>query len=87
MRLPSNVQFLVRGAIVALVVIMAAGLLSGPAGFRPAPRSAEAAVLSEVQKLPASDAEAGDNFGFSVAISGTRGIGRSGMAVRSRRSP
>ena len=41
---PTNISILVRGAIVALVVIVASGVLSGPAGLRPAPRSAEAAT-------------------------------------------
>ena len=37
------VPFLVRGAIVALLVMIAGGLLSGPAGLGPEPQSAEAA--------------------------------------------
>ncbi|MCH7811779.1 MAG: FG-GAP repeat protein, partial [Chloroflexi bacterium] len=59
-----------RLALLALLVIIAVGLLSGPAGLSPEPRSAEAALLSEVKKLTASDAQAGDQFGWSVAVSG-----------------
>ena len=55
---------------VLAVVIVTAGLLAGPAGFRPAEQSAEAAFLSEVKKLLASDAQATSEFGYSVAISG-----------------
>ena len=59
MRTPTVMQFLVRGrtvarlgsAIVVLLVMIASGLLSGPAGLGPAPQSAEAALLSEVKKL------------------------------------
>ncbi|MCH8066366.1 MAG: FG-GAP repeat protein, partial [Chloroflexi bacterium] len=53
---------------------LAGALLFGPAGLRPAPQSAEAALLSEVKKLLASDAQAGDNFGFSVAVSGDTAV-------------
>ncbi len=60
MRSRNTVPFLVRGAIVALLAMIAAGLLFGPAGLRPGPRSAEAALLSEVKKLLASDAQEGD---------------------------
>ncbi len=56
------------GALLLLVV--AATLLSGPSGFGPEPQSAEAAFLSEVKKLLASDAQANDLFGASVAVSG-----------------
>ena len=70
-----SVPFLVCGAIVALLVMIAGGLLPGPAGFGPEPQSAEAALLSEVKKLIASDAQAGDQFGYrSVAISGDTAI-------------
>ncbi len=69
------VPFLVCGAIVALMVMIAGGLLSGPAGFGPEPQSAEAALLSQVKKLTASDGQAGDQFGYrSVAISGDTAI-------------
>ena len=68
MRSPTNTSILVRGAIVALVVVVAAGLLFGPVGVRPEPQSAEAAFLSEVKKLLASDAAASDNCGYSVAL-------------------
>ena len=68
------VPFLLRGAIVVLLVMIAGGLLSGPAGLGPEPRSAEAALLSEVKKLLASDAGAGDLFGWSVAVSGDTAV-------------
>ncbi|MCH8346643.1 MAG: FG-GAP repeat protein, partial [Chloroflexi bacterium] len=53
-----------------LALIITFGLLLGPASFGPDGPSAEAALLSEVKKLLASDAEADDTLGFSVAISG-----------------
>ncbi|MCH8065613.1 MAG: FG-GAP repeat protein, partial [Chloroflexi bacterium] len=74
MRSSIIVPFLVRGAIVALLVMIAGGLLSGPAGLGPEPQSAEAALLSEVKKLLASDAQAGDLFGWSVAVSGDTAV-------------
>ena len=67
------VPFLVRGAIAVLLVI-AGGLFSGPAGFGPEPQSAEAALLSEVKKLLASDAQESDAFGISVAVSGDTAV-------------
>ena len=70
MRSLTIIPFLVRGAIVALLVMIAGGLLSGPVGLGPAPQSAEAAFLSAVKKLLASDAGAGDWFGYSVAVRG-----------------
>src|SRR3972149_3578358 len=57
--------------IMALAVL--AGVLTGPAGG-PEPRSAEAAVLAEVKKLTASDAQASDDFGFRVAVSGDTAV-------------
>ena len=57
-------------SLALLVVLAAAGLLFGTAGFRPKPQSAEAALMTEVKKLLASDAQADDEFGFSVAVSG-----------------
>ena len=74
MRSLTTIPYLIRGAIVALVFIVAAGLLFGPAGFRPEPQSAEAAFLSEVKKLLASDLEAVDSFGVSVAVSGAAAV-------------
>ncbi|MCH7811589.1 MAG: FG-GAP repeat protein, partial [Chloroflexi bacterium] len=74
MRSLTTVPFLVRGAMAALVVIIAVGVVAGPAGFGPEPQSAEAALLSEVKKLLASDAQAGDQFGFSVAVSGDTAV-------------
>ena len=67
------VPFLVRGAIAVLLVI-AGGLFSGPAGLGPEPQSAEAALLSEVKKLLASDAQEFDTFGISVAVSGDTAV-------------
>ena len=61
-------------ALFALVAIVAVGLLSGPAGFRPQPQSAEATLLNEIRKLLASDAQSGDIFGRSVAVSGDTAI-------------
>ena len=57
-----------------LVLIAAGGLPSGPAGFGPEPQSAEAALLSEVKKLLASDAHVDDEFGISVAVSGDTAV-------------
>ena len=71
MRSPTTVPFLLRGALVALLVFVTFGaVLSGPAVFGPGEQSAEAALLSEVKKLTASDAQALDWFGYSVAVSG-----------------
>ena len=61
-------------ALGTLAVIIAVGLLSGPAGFGPGEQSAEAALLSEVKKLLASDAKGFDNFGWSVAVSGDTAV-------------
>ena len=59
----------------ALFVLVVAGMvLSGAAGLRTEPRSAEAALLSEVKKLLAFDAEATDRFGISVAVSGDTAV-------------
>ena len=60
--------------LVALLVLVVAGLLFSGPGLRSDPQSAEAAALSEVQKLLASDAQAGDRLGFSVAISGDTAV-------------
>ena len=69
-----KLTILVGLAMVALVVIMAVGVAAGPAGLRPEPQSAEAALLSEVRKLLASDAQFGDFFGGSVAVSGDTAV-------------
>ena len=74
MRSLTTVPFLVRGAMVALVVIIAVGVVAGPGGIRHEPQSAEAALLLQVKKLLASDAEAGDRFGWSVAVSGDTAV-------------
>ena len=66
----TTIPFWIRGAIVALLFMIAVGFLFGPAGFRPAPQSAKAAFLDEVKKLLASNTEAVDEFGISVAVSG-----------------
>ena len=61
--------------VCALLLLIAAGaLLSGPAGFGPGKQSAAAALRSEVKKLLASDGQADDNFGWSVAISGDTAV-------------
>ena len=57
-----------------MLVLIAVALLSGPAGFGPGEQSAEAALLSEVKKLLASDAQTEDYFGWSVAISGDTAV-------------
>ena len=74
MRSHTTVLFLVRGAIIALLFMIAAGLLYGPAGIAPEPRSAEATSLNEVRKLLASDAQAEDFFGWSAAVSGDTAV-------------
>ena len=58
----------------ALLVLVIAGMVLSGSGFGPAPQSAEAAALTEVKKLLASDAQALDNFGRSVAISGDTAV-------------
>ena len=58
----------------APLVLIAVGLLSGPAGFGLAGQSAEAALFNEVKKLLASDGQDVDQFGFSVAVSGDTAI-------------
>ena len=60
-------------ALGALAVI-AAALLSGLTISGPGGQSAEAALLSEVKKLLASDAQELDNFGYSVAVSGDTAV-------------
>ncbi len=57
-----------------LVVAIAVGLFSGPAGLRHEPQRAEAALFNEVKKLLASDAQAGDEFGRSVAVRGDTAV-------------
>ncbi len=74
MRSRATVPYLVRGAIIALLLMIAAGLPAGPAGIGPEPRSAQAASLNEVRKLLASDAQPEDAFGTSVAVSGDTAI-------------
>ena len=74
MRSLTTIPYLVRGAVVAVVFMIAVGLLFGPAGLRPEPQSAEAAFLSEVKKLLASDAQAFDEFGWRVAVSGDTAV-------------
>ena len=61
-------------ALAALAVIIAAGLLSGPAGLRPGRQNAEASRLSEVSKLTASDAEPDDRLGIGVAVGGDTAV-------------
>ena len=70
----SNKRHSYGGAMVALVVIMGVGVVAGPTGFGPHGPSAEAALPSVMKRLTASDAEGGDNFGQTVAISGDTAI-------------
>ncbi len=65
----------ILAGVIAVVLVLLIGLLSGPADFGPGePQSAEAALLDEVKKLLASDAEAWDEFGYSVAVSGDTAV-------------
>ena len=74
-------------ALATLAVFIAVGLLLGPAGIGPNGPSAEAALRSEVKKLLASDAESGDEFGFSVAVSGdTAVVGAIGESAGANRA-
>ena len=66
--------FQARGAVVALLFIVAAGLLLGPGGLGRGTQSAQATSLNEIKKVLASDVQNDDRFGFSVAVSGTRAI-------------
>ena len=61
-------------ALVALAGIIAVALLSSPAGFGPGEPGAEAALLNELKKLTASDAQDSDNFGWSIAVSGDTAV-------------
>ena len=61
-------------ALGTLTVIIAVALLLGPAGLGSDEPTAEAFFLSEVKKLLASDGQAGDLFGGSVAVSGDTAI-------------
>ncbi len=75
MRSLTSVPFLLRGAIVTLVIIAVGLVLSGPAGFGPSePQAAEATFLNEAKKLLASDPQAFDHFGVSVAVSGDAAV-------------
>ena len=58
----------------ALLVLVIAGMVLSGSGFGPEPQTAEAALLSEMKKLLASDAEVGDNFGVTLAISGDAAV-------------
>ena len=69
-----TIPVLVHGAIAALVLIIAAGLLFGPGSLRPESQTAEAATFNEIKKLLASDAEDFDWFGGSVAVSGDTAV-------------
>ena len=63
-------------SLLALFIPVATGavLLFGLAGFGPGRQSAQATLLSEVKKLVASDAQADDDFGSSVAVSGDTAV-------------
>ena len=69
MRLLTMSPSLIRGAFAVMVFMIVIGLLFGPTGLRHEPQSAEAALFNEFKKLLASDAEAGDRFGISAAVS------------------
>ncbi|MCI0850375.1 MAG: FG-GAP repeat protein, partial [Chloroflexi bacterium] len=71
MPLASSLSLLVRSAIAALLVLIA---LVGAAGIKSEQRPVEAALLSELRKLTASDAEEYDVFGASVAVSGDTAV-------------
>ena len=73
MRSLTTVSYLIRGAVVAFVFMIAAGLPFGPGGLSPDPRTAEATLMTEVKKLLASDASSSDGFG-RVAVSGDTAI-------------
>ena len=60
-------------ALLALTAL-ASAMLSGLTGFGPGAQSAEAAFLSEVKKLLASNPQDGDQFGWSVAVSGDTAV-------------
>ena len=62
-----------------LAALIAAGLLFGPGGLRPDPPNAEAALHSQIKKLVASDAMAGNGFGASVAVSGDTAVVGAGL--------
>ncbi len=65
---------IVPGLVVAALV----RLLPGPARLGSGPRSAETALLGELKKLLATDAQTSGEFGASVAI--TRAAPRPGDA-------
>ena len=75
MRSSTTIPFLIRRALLAFVIITAFALLSGPAGLKPEPRSAEATFLSEVKILLSSDPDPGifDAFG-AVSLSGDTAV-------------
>lgn len=64
-----------KWALAVLVGALLAGFsLAAPAELGPGPQSAEAAFLKQVQKVLAADAQAGDLFGGSVAVSGDTAV-------------
>ncbi len=60
-------------ALLLLSIFIGVWLLSGPAGFGPESRSAEAALLTEVRKIVPRD-PGPDFFGWSVAVSGDTAV-------------
>ena len=64
-------RFMVRSSLAALPVLVT---LFGASGIELTSRGAEAAFLTEVRKLLASDAQEGDFFGTSVAVSGDTAV-------------
>ena len=57
-----------------MLVLVIAGMVLSGSGLTHEPQSAEAALLTEVKKLLASDAQDSDWFGFSVAVSGDTAV-------------
>ena len=67
----TTVPVVLRGALATLLIVVTlGGVLSGPSIFGPWGQGAEAALPSEVKKLLASNPQADDYFGRSVAVSG-----------------
>ncbi len=60
--------------LLALIVLGLVALVASACGSDGDSESTEATSLNEVKKLLASDAEAGDNFGWSVALSGDTAV-------------
>ena len=68
----SSFRAVSAGAVLLLIALVL--MLSGLAGLRPEPRSAEAALFNEIKKLTGSGIQNGDDFGYSVGLSGDTAI-------------